>query len=38
MTEQNQELARKNAITALILGAIAVGFFVLFFIVQGARS
>lgn len=38
MTEQNKELARKNLITALIFGAVAVGFFVLFFITQGARS
>lgn len=38
VTEQNKELARKNLITALILAAIAVASFVLFFIAQSQRS
>ena len=38
MSEQDQKLARKNTVTALVLAAVAVGFFVLFFIVQSHRA
>ena len=38
MTEQNKELARKNVVSALIHAAIAVGFLILFFVVQSHRS
>jgi len=38
VTQPNRELARKNVRTAIVLALMAVGFFALFFIAQGARS
>ena len=38
MSEQDKALARKNTITALVLAAVAAGFFILFFIVQSHRA
>jgi hypothetical protein len=37
-SDVDKALARRNLITALILGALALGFFIAFFIAQSFRS